>query len=71
MKIATYNVWNSDTGMPGREAQVIDEINALDADLIALQEVRDKAFHERLLQATAYKNHCFVPHEENGAVACI
>lgn len=39
MKIATYNVWNSDTGMPERENQIIDEINALDADIIALQEV--------------------------------
>jgi endonuclease/exonuclease/phosphatase family metal-dependent hydrolase len=67
MKIATYNVWNSDKGMPGREAQIIDEIKALDADVIVLQEVRDKAFHERLLQATGYKNHCFAPHEEKEA----
>ena len=43
MKIATYNVWNSDTGMPEREHQIIGEINALDADVIVLQEVRNKA----------------------------
>lgn len=63
MKIATYNVWNSDTGMPEREKQIIDEIRALDADVVALQEVRDRAFNERLLQGTDYPNHCFVPHE--------
>lgn len=42
MKIATYNIWNSDKGMPGREKQIIDEINALESDVIALQEVRNR-----------------------------
>jgi endonuclease/exonuclease/phosphatase family metal-dependent hydrolase len=63
MKIATYNIWNSDTGMPERENQIIDEINALDSDVIVLQEVRNKAFNERLLQGTNYKNDYFAPHQ--------
>ena len=63
MKIATYNVWNSDRGMPERENQIIDEVNALESDIIVLQEVRDKEFNERLLQGTNYKNYCFAPHE--------
>lgn len=67
MKLATYNVWDSDAGMPERENQIIDQINSLDADVIALQEVRNEAFNERLLQGTEYKNFCFAPHA--GSVA--
>lgn len=62
MKIATYNVWHSDRGMPEREQQIIAEINALDADVVVLQEVRDEAFNGRVLRATHYKYHCFAPH---------
>lgn len=62
MKIATYNVWNSDAGIPERENQIIDEINTLKADVIVLQEVRNDAFNDRLLQGTNYKNYCFTPH---------
>lgn len=63
MNLATYNVWNSDTGMPEREHQIIAEVNALGADVIALQEVRNQAFNQRLLQEMNYKNSCFAPHE--------
>ncbi|MCL2065528.1 MAG: endonuclease/exonuclease/phosphatase family protein [Candidatus Cloacimonetes bacterium] len=37
MKIATYNVWNSNIGL--REEQLIQEINNIDADIIGLQEM--------------------------------
>jgi endonuclease/exonuclease/phosphatase family metal-dependent hydrolase len=63
VKIATYNIWNSDKGMPERENQIIAEINALDSDVIGLQEVRNKAFNDSLLQGTNYKYHCFAPHQ--------
>lgn len=63
MKIATYNVWNSDTGMPKRENHIVEEINALDLDIIALQEVRDSEFNERIKEATDFENYCFVQHE--------
>lgn len=63
MRIATFNVWNSDTGMPERENEIIAHINALASDVIALQEVRNEAFNERLLQGTDYKYHCFASHE--------
>jgi endonuclease/exonuclease/phosphatase family metal-dependent hydrolase len=63
MKIATYNIWNSDTGMPERENQTIAEINALDSDVIVLQEVRHKAFNQRLLQGTNYEHHHFAAHQ--------
>ena len=32
MKIATYNIWNSNKGFPKRLQQMIDEINRIDAD---------------------------------------
>jgi hypothetical protein len=41
MKIATYNVWNSEKGFPKRLQQIIEEINRIDADIIGLQEVSD------------------------------
>jgi len=63
MKIATYNIWTSNRGMPAREKQIIDEINALDCDIIAIQEVKNKGMSERLLQGTGYKYYCFAPHE--------
>lgn len=68
MKIATYNIWNSQNGMPERENQIIDEINSLDSDVIVLQEVRNRTFNEKLLKYTDYKNYCFAPHndEEEG-----
>lgn len=69
MKLATYNVWDSDVGMPEREKQIIEQIKALDSDVIALQEVRNEAFNERLLQGTKYKNHCFAPHAGSVATA--
>jgi len=58
MKIATYNIWNSERGMPERENQIINEIKALDSDVIVLQEVRNRAFSEKLSQGTHYQNYC-------------
>ena len=65
MKIATYNIWTSDRGMPARENHIIAELNALDSDIIAIQEVKNKAMNERLLQGTDYKYYSFAPHEGN------
>ena len=45
MRIATYNIWNSATGMPERKQQLIEEIIKISADIICLQEVPNKAAH--------------------------
>jgi len=63
MKIATYNIWNSDEGMPHRKNQIIEEINSLQADVLALQEVKDKTMSERILDKIDYKYHVFEAHE--------
>lgn len=64
MKIATYNIWNSDHGMPEREQQIIDQIKSLDADVIALQEVRDQVFNQKLAYDTGYEHFCFASHKD-------
>ena len=46
MKIATYNIWNSNKGFPKRLQQMIDEINRIDADIICLQEVNKERLQE-------------------------
>jgi len=63
MKIATYNIWCSERGMPYREEQIIGEISALDADVIALQEVRNSSFRDKIFEHTSYTHHFFAVHE--------
>lgn len=55
MKVATYNIWNSDRGMPLREQQIIDEIKALNADIICLQEVKEETFNTLTTEISEYK----------------
>ena len=56
MRIATYNVWDSDTGMPVRFQQLVDEIIGLQTDIICLQEVSDCQIHDRLSSLCGYGN---------------
>ncbi len=52
MKIATYNIWNDNT--TARAAQLIHEIESIDADVIALQEVTEAFFTTYLLEGAGY-----------------
>lgn len=54
MKTATYNIWNSETGMPFRFQQITDEIIKVNADIICLQEVSDYEQHNRLSSICGY-----------------
>ena len=56
MRIATYNVWDSDTGMPVRFQQLVDEIIGIQSDIICLQEVSDCQIHDRLSSLCGYGN---------------
>ena len=58
MRIATYNIWNSSRGMPRRGELLIDEVKALDADILALQEVSEDA-SEMIAKECGYEHHCF------------
>ena len=48
MKLATYNIWNDERGGEARQRQIVEEIHAVGADVIGLQEVTVRLFHERL-----------------------
>ena len=54
MKIATYNIWNSETGMPFRLQQIINEIRNIQADIICLQEVANQKQHNSLASVCEY-----------------
>lgn len=54
MKIATYNIWDSDTGMPMRFRQLTDEIIGIKADIICLQEVSDNEKHHNFSSLCRY-----------------
>lgn len=45
MKIATYNIWDSEIGMPVRLRQLADELSKIKADIVCLQEVSDEKNH--------------------------
>jgi len=55
MKIATFNIWNSDRGMPLREQQIINEIKTLNSDIICLQEVKLKVYNKLISELSDYK----------------
>lgn len=48
MKIATYNIWNSKSGMPARAKYIIAEIQKVKADILCLQEVPSKVAAARI-----------------------
>ena len=45
MKIASYNIWDSEAGMPERFSQITDEIINTGSDIVCLQEVAERAAH--------------------------
>jgi len=59
MKIATFNIWDSDIGMPRRGQQIIDEIKAVNADIICLQKVKEEMYSELVDQATQYQHNYY------------
>ena len=54
MKLATYNIWNDEAGMPYRLEQITDEITGINADIICLQEVADLERHKKLAELCGY-----------------
>lgn len=59
MKIATFNIWNSDRGMPRRLQQIIDEIKKVDADLVCLQEVREEIYNKIKNELSEYDHNYY------------
>ena len=63
MRIATYNIWNSDVGMPKRAEQIVRQIAQIDADIICLQEVKSVEYHSYLAKQLPYSYAVFHNHE--------
>lgn len=64
MNIATYNVWNSECGIPHRTKYVINEILKIKADVICLQEVRNRAMADKFAIKAGYP-YCFFDNYKN------
>lgn len=71
MKIATYNLWNLEQGMPERSRHILLEIQKADADILCLQEVADQATAEAMAQVTDYPECFFVPYPQEKEGLCI
>lgn len=64
MRIATFNIWNSNCGLPARTEQLIDSISDINADVICLQEVRDREYHHQIVTKSEYPYSFFHQHED-------
>lgn len=54
MKIATYNIWNSESGMPYRIKYIVNEIKLIYADVLCLQEVSSRKLAESIAANAIY-----------------
>lgn len=73
MKIATYNIWNDESTLELRAKRIVEEIRAVDADIIGLQEVSTEFYNKHLVTEASYVHHAFMqyPGEEEGlAILC-
>lgn len=64
MRIATYNVWNSEQGMPFRNKYIIKELRKVKADVVCLQEIRNSGQAEEIAMEAGYR-YCYYENYEN------
>ncbi len=55
MRISTFNIWDSDRGMPDRFYQIIEEIKKNGADVLCLQEIADYEAFNKLSESCDYE----------------
>lgn len=63
MKIATYNIWNSESGMPYRIKYIVNEIKLINADVICLQEVSTRKLAESIAANAIYCSFFYNSHK--------
>lgn len=71
MKLATYNIWNSEEGMPARTETIWQEILKVGADLICLQEVADDKTAETIAAKAGFEFLFFDSYENEQEGLCI
>lgn len=68
MRIATYNIWNHDTLWQKRIEAICQEVKRVDADVVALQEVRsyeEGSVAHDIAEATGYPFCVFHPYPDS------
>ena len=70
MKIAIYNIWNSENGMPYRCKYIVDEIKKIKADVICLQEVCNRKFAESIADNVGYRYLYFDNYQNDNEGLC-
>lgn len=71
VKLATYNIWNSEEGMPARREAICREIVEIGADLICLQEVADDKTAETIAAKAGFDFLFFDSYENEQEGLCI
>lgn len=71
MKLATYNIWNSETGGSLRRQYIANEINKIQADAICLQEVSGRDQAEWLADRCGFPHVDFQAYENGSEGLCI
>ena len=46
MRIATYNIWNTDKAVSERKSAILTEIKKVNADIVCLQEVMNYNYYK-------------------------
>ncbi len=62
LRFATYNIWNDDSGQEKRAARILQELSAIRADIVGLQEVTEN-FYKDFLCLGAFLYHVFFRYE--------
>lgn len=71
MIIATYNVWNSESGMPQRSKYIHNELQKVGADIVCLQEVQNLSMAQEIAHTTGYKYSYFEHYDDYEEGLCI
>ncbi|BCN30746.1 endonuclease/exonuclease/phosphatase family protein [Anaeromicropila herbilytica] len=71
MRIATYNIWNSESGVPARNEYLINEIKKTSADIICLQEVKNIQQAKSIAQQVQYNFMFFDTYNHTDEGLCI
>ena len=68
MRIATYNIWNTDKAVSERKLAILTQIKKVNADIVCLQEVMNYNYYKYITQKCDYQFFCFFNHtnEEEG-----
>lgn len=66
MRLATYNIWNADRGMPQRMDLIIQECNTIQANILCLQEVAFAASKKIINACTHDPYHHYLAIDQEG-----